>query len=113
MTNTILVSHTVGISVTEGNTATVNSVLWYSTPITISQDSATTVWVQNEHTGDPAFAADGYHLTTDSVEVIGQGVDAGVAVDIDGDPRPENPALGADEYATDFEVYLPLVLSGY
>ena len=36
LTNTILVSHSVGISVTGGNTVTVNSILWYGTPITVS-----------------------------------------------------------------------------
>ena len=59
LTNTILVSHTVGISVATGSTVTVDGILWHSTPITISQSPAAIVAVQNQHTGDPAFAADG------------------------------------------------------
>ena len=99
LTNTILVSHAVGISATEGNTVTVNGVLWYNTPITISQVATTTVIVQNQHQGDPAFAADGYHLTVSSA-AIDKGVDAGVITDVDGDSRPQGAAfdLGADEY---------------
>lgn len=110
MTNTLLVSHTVGIHVTEGCTVAVNGVLWHDTATPIVQESSASVSVQNEHSGDPAFAADGYHLTASSA-AIGKGVDAGVAVDIDGEPRPKAPALGADEYVADrFKVHLPVVL---
>ena len=52
-------------------------------------------------TGEPLFASDGYHLTHLS-PALEQGVDAGVAVDIDGEARPlpagTGPDLGADEY---------------
>ncbi len=113
LTNTILVSHSVGITVTGGNTVTVNSILWYDTPITVSQATTATVTVQNQYQGDPAFAADGYHLTADS-EAIDKGVDAGVTVDIDGQARPHGsaPDLGADEYVSN-RVYLPTVLKNY
>lgn len=107
LTNTILVSHTVGISITGGNTVTVNGILWYGTPITVSQSATATVTVQNQHTGDPAFAADGYHLTAGSA-AIDRGVDATVTIDIDGDPRLDIPDIGADEYV--LYVYLPLVV---
>jgi len=101
MTNTILVSHTVGISVAGGNTVTVNDVLWYGTPITVSQATTATVTLQNEHWGNPAFAADGYHITPASA-ALDAGVSAGVASDIDGEARPFGaaPDLGADEWAT-------------
>jgi hypothetical protein len=99
LTNTILVSHSVGISVTSGNTATINSILWdATTPITVSQTAAS-VTVQNELTGDPAFAADGYHLTFDSA-AVDAAVDDGVYKDIDGyldRPYGAAPDLGADE----------------
>jgi hypothetical protein len=75
LTNTILVSQTVGITVAAG---TIN--LW----------------------GDPAFvnpSAGDYHLGQGSA-AIDAGIDAGVTTDIDGDPRPLGLGfdLGADEF---------------
>jgi hypothetical protein len=98
LTNTILVSHSVGISVTEGNTVTVNGVLWHDTPITVSRSITTVVTVKNQRTGDPVFAVDGYHLTAGSAAIDG-GVPSVVTADIDGDRRPigAEPDLGADE----------------
>ena len=106
MTNTILVSHTVGITVTAGNTVTLNGVLWYSN--TRNYGGPGTVAVTHEVTGNPAFAADGYHLTSVSA-AIDKGVNAGVDDDIDGHARPQGGGydLGADELLT---LYLPLVL---
>jgi len=112
LTNTILVSHSVGISVTGGNTVTVNGILWHGTPITISQATTATVTVQNQHQGDPRFAADGYHLMAGSA-AIDKGVDAGVDTDIDGDSRPQGsaPDLGADEFVSaPGKLYLPIIL---
>jgi hypothetical protein len=112
LTNTILVSHSVGISVTGGNTVTVNSILWYGTPITISQAATATVTVQNQHQGAPRFAADGYHLLAGS-EAIDKGVDADVDTDIDGDLRPQGsaPDLGADEFVSaPGKLYLPIIM---
>ena len=109
LTNTILASHTVGISVTGGNTVTVNSVLWYGTPITVSQSPTATVSVQHQRSGDPGFATDGYHITAGSA-AIDKGVDAGITVDMDDEPRPAGRGydLGADELW--YRIYLPLVL---
>jgi parallel beta-helix repeat protein len=108
MTNTILVSHTVGIRITSGNTVTVDGILWHQTPITTSAGTTASVSVKGQRTGDPAFAVDGYHLTIGSA-AIDAGVDAGVLIDVDGDRRPVGrPDLGADEWAV--RVYLPLVL---
>jgi parallel beta-helix repeat protein len=111
LTNTILVSHSVGISVTGGNTVTVDAVLWNDTLITVSQSITAVVTVQNQHTGNPAFAPDGYHLTVSSA-AIDRGVDAGVTTDIDGGVRPFGPApdLGADE--ADFIVVTSTADSG-
>ena len=99
LTNTILVNHVVGIRVTGGNTATVNSILWFGTPTTISWAITATVTTQNQRQGSPAFAADGYHLTMVST-AVDQGVNAGVITDIDGDRRPQGSGydLGADEF---------------
>ena len=117
LTNTILVSQTVGITVTSGNTVTVNGVLWYGTPVTVSQAATATVTVQNQHEGDPAFALDGYHLTAGSA-AIDKGLNAGVATDIDGDARPDGCFfdIGADEFVTGVEckrIYLPLIMRKY
>jgi hypothetical protein len=108
LTNTILVSHTIGITVTGGNTVTVNGILWHGTPITVSQAITATVTVQNQHQGDPRFDADGYHLRLGSA-AIDKGVDAGVTTDIDGAPRDSMPDLGADEWAGP-GIYLPIIL---
>lgn len=109
LTNVILVNQTVGITTTAGNTTTLNGVLWYSNGTNYGGAGSTTV--QNVTTGDPAFAADGYHLTRHSA-AIDQGINSGVTTDIDGDPRPMGAGydLGADEYR--FIVYLPLVIRG-
>ncbi len=94
--NTILYSGTVGIKVNSGpvvldhvlrdDVVTPTLGLWY--PL---QDT-------NPITASPAFAADGYHLTSASA-AVDAGIDAGVVDDIDGEPRPLGtaPDLGADE----------------
>jgi predicted outer membrane repeat protein len=104
MTNTIFVSHTTGISATAGSIATLNGVLWQGN----GANTGGSVTVQNATTGDPAFATDGYHLTRSSL-AIDHGVNAGILIDIDGDPRPMGSGydLGADEFR--FKVYLPLI----
>jgi fibronectin-binding autotransporter adhesin len=108
LTNTILVSQTVGITATAGNTVTVNGVLWYGNGANTAGAGA--IAVTHSITDDPAFAPDGYHLTAGSA-AIDAGVDAGVTTDIDGEHRPQGsaPDLGADEISLRY-VYLPLVL---
>ena len=107
LTNTILVSQTVGITVTTGNTATLNGVLWFGNGA--NTGGAGSISAQNVTTGDPAFAADGYHLTSRSA-AIDHGVNSGVTSDIDGNRRPMGKGydLGADEFR--FTIYLPLVM---
>jgi hypothetical protein len=109
MTNTILVNQPVGLSVNGFSTVTVNGLLWYDTPITVSQDMTATVAVHNPFTGNPSFMADGYHLASNSA-AIDQGVNSGVADDIDRQSRPKGIGydLGADEYRPR-EVFLPLL----
>ena len=111
LTNVILVSHTVGITITGGNTATVNSVLWYATPLTVSTASMATFAIHDEFVGDPAFAPDGFHVRSSSA-AINRGVEAGITDDIDGERRPFGNGydLGADEWADWRFVYLPVVL---
>ena len=109
MTNTIIFSHTVGVTVTAGNTATLNATLWHSNGA--DRGGAGTINHTNDHSGDPKFAADGHHLTAGSA-AIDKGVNAGVLVDIDGQMRPAGQGydLGADEFGASFlrRLYLPL-----
>ena len=99
MTNMIIVSHTVGISITTSNMAMLNGVLWYGN--TSNTDGVGTITVTNEYTGNPAFASDGYHITSNSA-AINVGIEAEVTMDLDGEARPfgTGPDLGADEWAT-------------
>ena len=109
LTNTILVNEPVGISAAAGSTATLNGVLWFGNGL--DSAGAGTINIANAFSGDPAFAADGYHLMTGS-SAIDKGVNAGVTTDIDGRPRPSGaaPDLGAVEYyPLDHHAYLPLV----
>ncbi len=55
LTNTIVVSHTVGVTVFGGSTAYLDSVLWFGNTANISD----AVTVTNPISGDPSFAADG------------------------------------------------------
>jgi hypothetical protein len=118
LTNTALVSHTVGISVSAGNTVTLQGTLWGSGAWANGMDwggdgtiltGTVNVW------GDPAFvdpAAGDYHIGPGSA-AIDAGVDAGVLVDMDGEFRPAGRGydIGADEYAAGpTMLYLPLIL---
>ena len=101
MTNTLLVGHGIGISVTGSNAVALDGVLWDgSTPITVSHSPAAIVSLQSQYTGDPDLSPDHYHLGSSSA-AIDAGVDGGLILDIDGDGRPigAGPDLGADEWA--------------
>ncbi len=112
LTNTILVSHTVGIEVIAGNAAQLNGVLWFSNGLNTRASGAITV--THALTGVPAFYSDGYHLRSNS-PAIDAGVTTGVSLDVDNQLRPYlAPDLGADEYWPPGllkQIYLPLVLS--
>jgi len=60
-------------------------VLWFDNGA--NTGGAGTITIANPHTGNPAFFPDGYHLRPESA-ALNQGVEAGVSVDIDGQPRP-------------------------
>ncbi len=107
LTNTIIANHGVGITVTAGNTATLNASLWHN----IGAQWGGNVIHANDCKGDPVFRSDGYHIRGDSA-AINKGVDAGVTSDIDGQARPQDGSydLGADEAKAEFRIYLPLVL---
>ena len=98
LTNTILVDHPVGIGVDGGNTLAVDGILWHNTPLHVSAEPTATVSLLHERTGDPVFAADGYHLSFGSA-AVDSALPAGAGHDLDGQPRPMGAGydLGADE----------------
>jgi hypothetical protein len=88
----------VGFYATPGNTLGVHGVLWFDTTTPIAATGAD-VTQSFEHTGDPSFAQDGYHLRTDGSAALNRGLTTGVDRDVDGELRPIAgfPELGADE----------------
>jgi hypothetical protein len=115
LTNTILVSHTVGIRVTgSGARADLRATLWGDGPWSNGTEHEEgpdgTVSRNYDVYGLPHFVdADGgdYHVTIDSA-AKGEGLPTFVTTDIDGQPRHDPATLGADEPY--LFVYLPLVL---
>jgi len=93
LTNTILVNHTVGITVEAGSTAVLEGTLWGSGSWANDTDwggagsvitGTVNIW------GDPAFvdqASGDYHIGTGSA-AIDAGLPGGITTDIDGDIRP-------------------------
>jgi parallel beta-helix repeat protein len=119
LTNTILVSHTIGIELTTiGDEAALEATLWGSgawgnLTDTTHINRSTLVTGTVNIWDDPVFVdPDGgdYHVDAGSA-AIDAAVDAGVAVDVDGEPRLWAPDIGADEYLR--RVYLPLILRSY
>jgi uncharacterized repeat protein (TIGR01451 family) len=99
-TNTILASHTVGITVTGGNTVTLEATLWANDTdwggVGNIFTGTVNVW------GAPAFVnpnAGDYHIAAVSV-ARDAGVNAGVTEDFEGESRPSDGFydIGADEY---------------
>jgi len=109
MTNTIIFSQTVGITVSVNSTAVLNTSLWYENDLNWAGTG--TINHSNDLSGAPAFAEDGFHLTPPSA-AIDQGLGIGVMTDIDGDPRPiwQGYDIGADEHRS--RIFAPLVLRG-
>jgi parallel beta-helix repeat protein len=120
LTNTILVSHAVGITVAAGNTVTLAATLWGTDTWANTNDwsgaGAINTGTHN-YWGDPGFVdpdAGDYHIGPRSA-ARDVGLNTGVNSDIDGDLRPLGPGpdLGADEYwpPGGFKyIFLPLVL---
>jgi hypothetical protein len=110
LTNTIVASHTWGITntVPASSTVTADHTLFWAN---VQDGIAGTSPVY----GDPAFVGvgDGYHVGPGSA-AIDAGVATAESVDIDGDSRPLGaaPDIGADE-ALWWQVFLPLVLRNH
>jgi len=118
LTNTIIVSHTVGITVTAGSTATLGSTLWGTDTWANDTDWAGdgTIDTTANLGGDPAFVdpdAGDYHIESGSA-AYNAGVDAGVTMDFDYQPRPyQAPDIGADEHwppGALKTIYLPAIM---
>jgi parallel beta-helix repeat protein len=114
MTNTILVSHTIGIRVDANCTATLAATLWGNGEWANAVESGGAGSIS---TGTinirelPVFAgsaAGDYHLGPGSA-AINQGIPTWLMSDMDGDPRIGLPDIGADEYIPAHS-YLPLAL---
>jgi CSLREA domain-containing protein len=107
VTNAIVAVQLVGVYGESGATATIDGVLWYGNG---GDTGGPGVTVTHAYSGDPRFAADGYHLTGGSA-AIDRGVSSIVTTDIDGQSRSTGgaPDLGADEF-DGFKAYLPLVV---
>lgn len=83
-----------------------NTLTQYVTNMHQNMAGSPTFTANNPLTGDPKLSAT-YHLLAGSA-AIDAGVDAGVIVDIDGQPRPDGAGfdIGADELYI-YKVYLP------
>jgi len=102
--NTILVSHTLGISVGAESSAILKGTLWgvgaWANGMDTAGEGSILTGTVNVY-GDPAFVDAGggdYHIGPGSA-AIDRGVDAGLAYDFDGEPRPRGAGydIGADE----------------
>jgi hypothetical protein len=113
-TNTIIAGHPgTAIRADPGTTVALEATLWYDNDTNTDGAHIDTGTINVDE--DPAFVDPStwdYHLTFASA-AIDEGVDAGVAVDIDGRPRPHGPGydIGADEWES-WLIYLPLVPRG-
>jgi hypothetical protein len=120
MTNTILVSHTIGVFVDAGSAVTLEATLWGDGAWTNSTDWAGggTIDTGTINIRDtPAFFmpdAFDYHILPDS-KAVNAGVNAGVTTDIDGQVRPRDGLydIGADELNDYVFVHLPLTVRNY
>jgi hypothetical protein len=96
--NTIIANEAIGLNIWNGSVQMFNT-LWDNVPLRAAGDG--TLQETASITGQAKFDADGYHLTRYS-NAIGMGANAGVAIDIDGQERPQPagtlPDIGADEY---------------
>ncbi|MCA1554271.1 MAG: hypothetical protein LC737_07835, partial [Chloroflexi bacterium] len=111
ITDSIIVSHNVGISVTRGSGYEDYNLLFGNTTNTFGAVTSG----GHDVFLNPQFvnpAADNYHLSSSS-PAIDAGTNVGIAFDIDGEPRPIGAGfdMGYDERnGVAFKLYLPLVV---
>ena len=112
LTDTIVVSHSVGITMTTSRLRTDHALFFANTYDVVAHSPLGVILYASVYSS-PRFvepAADNYHLLPIS-PAIDAGVDAGVTTDIDGEPRPLGAGfdIGFDE-APVRKVWLPLVV---
>ncbi len=96
ITNTILVSHTLGITASMNSTVTVDGVLWFRNTMNTFGEGHFTITHALE--GDPRFISGDYHILENSA-ARDAGILSTIHHDIDGEPRPFGLFdLGADEF---------------
>lgn len=120
LTNAIVASHTIGITVSAGSTASLEATLWGTGLWTNGTDwgGAGTLFTGTVNLwGDPGFVAPSvgdYHIGPTSA-AVNRGIPAGIDDDVDGELRPDwcFYDIGADELLTGklcWRVNLPTVL---
>jgi parallel beta-helix repeat protein len=114
--NSIVVDQATGVYVESGSAA-LEATFWGSGDWANDADTGGPGTIDPgtySYQGDPAFvdpANQDYHIEEGS-PVIDKGVDTWVSVDMDGQGRPLGKTdIGADEYAQEFTVYLPMVVN--
>jgi len=118
LTNTLIASHTVGVTATAGTAVTFEGTLWGTGDWANGTTTGGAGVFDHGETivlGTPGFVdpdRGNYHIGPGS-DAVDVGVDAGVAMDIDGDGRPIGaaPDIGADEAW--LWLFQPVVLRGY
>ncbi len=119
LTNTIVASQTVGVYAEPNAPVSLLATLWGGGDWANGSDSGGSGQIVTgtlNYWGDSLFvdpAGGDYHISATS-PARDEGVDAGVADDMDGEVRPHPdtgiPDLGADEYhLDDIRIYLPMV----
>jgi hypothetical protein len=111
--NSIFANETVGIEVGQDASAYVSHPLWWNNGSNTGGTGSITLGVQ--HTGNPLFWVDGFHITLGSA-AIDQAQGIAVAVDIDVQSRTVPLDIGADELGelpSLENIYLPIVLKNH
>ena len=110
ITDTIIVNHNIAIARTGGSVFEDYN-LFFGNTFTVA---GTVASGGHSLSGNPAFvnaAADNYHLGLASA-AIDAGINAGVLVDFEGDPRPLGVGfdIGFDERTAALKLFLPLIV---
>lgn len=111
MTNCIVAGHETGVYVNSGE-VTIDRILWGNDAWANDTDwDGGGVLTSNEIWADPGFVStggEGYHINEGS-PARDAGIDVGVVIDMDDEPRPNPdtgvPDLGADEWSDQFDIF--------